>query len=76
MVQLGETYKDSISGFEGVAVARVVHLYGCVRVCLEGPDTEGKNATEYFDEQRLVDDSPAETGGPGGPVDASRDPVV
>ena len=33
-VKLGLTYKDSISGFVGIAIARTVYLYGCERVLL------------------------------------------
>ncbi len=33
-VTLGKTYKDTISGFKGVAVARAAYLYGCIRVLI------------------------------------------
>jgi hypothetical protein len=70
---LGAKYRDTITGFEGIAVSRTEFLYGCVRVCLEKGDEKGeKSVTEYFDEQRLiaVSDhvslvSDAKTGGPG-----------
>ena len=60
MVKLGERYRDTISGFEGVATSRSEYLHGCVRVGLEtGKDGELKQ--EWFDEQRLVR---VETGAP------------
>lgn len=61
---LGEKYRDSISGYEGVCTGRAEYLYGCVQVCLSGGDA-GKPTTEWFDEQRVTLDSPA---GPGGPT--------
>ena len=53
-VQLGEKYRDTLTGYEGTATSRSEYLYGCVRVCLEGPDKDGKPDEYYFDEQRLV----------------------
>lgn len=63
MVTLGNTYTDNVTGIEGVATARSTHLHGCVRVCLEFLK-DGKPEEWWFDEQRLVDTSPAPTGGP------------
>lgn len=53
-VTLGEKYRDSITGFEGVAVARYTYLNGCVRIDLERADKDGKPESWIFDEQRLV----------------------
>ncbi len=52
-VQLGKRYRDSLTGFAGVATSRSEYLYGCVRVCLE-KSVEGKPEEFFFDEQRLV----------------------
>jgi hypothetical protein len=78
-IELGEKYRDSITGFEGTATGLTVYLYGCRRVMLEG-GKDGEPKTEWFDEQRLVrvtTDQPVEsaatTGGPGR-VAPSRDP--
>ena len=71
MIKLGETYEDSISGFVGVATARVVYLYGCVRVALEGKAKPGESV--YFDEQRLTKFTDATSGG-NMPAPPSRDP--
>ena len=52
-VELGETYTDVITGFVGVATARFVYLYGCVRVLLEGGDAADPKEI-IVDEQRLT----------------------
>jgi hypothetical protein len=68
MVKLGSKVKDSMTGFEGVAVSRTEYLYGCVSVGVQptGLTEKGKSQElEYFDEQRLSAASTAKTGGPG-----------
>ncbi len=53
-VNLGERYRDTITGFEGVATSRHEYMFGCVRVTLEGRSTDDKAPEELiFDEQRL-----------------------
>jgi hypothetical protein len=68
MVKLGEQYTDTITGFTGIATARSEFLYGCVRVQLEmshhGKEYKPTEA-QWFDEQRLIRDSAAQSGGPG-----------
>ena len=73
-VQLGDKAKDSVTGFEGVCVARTEWLNGCVRCTLQsekldkdGRPTEGVT----FDEPQLtvtkprrVRCGPHDTGGP------------
>lgn len=61
-VKLGETYRDSITGFEGVATGRFEYLHGCVRIDLEAI-VDGKPAREIFDEQRLTTAPSATAGG-------------
>jgi hypothetical protein len=75
MITLGNKYSDSITGFSGIATAKTFYLYGCVRVCLEPIELEkGLPKDSYwFDEQRLVPNSEATSGGPGD-VAPSRDP--
>ncbi|KKL25932.1 hypothetical protein LCGC14_2400350 [marine sediment metagenome] len=56
-VVLGKMYKDRISGFTGVAIARTEYLFGCVRVMVE--PTKLKKDGDFlpdgwFDEERLV----------------------
>lgn len=64
-------YRDTISGFEGLATARVEFLYGCVRITLEGVDSKGDPTELAFDEQRLVEAKsnkpPKPTATSGGP---------
>lgn len=55
MIKLGSRVKDTITGFEGVAIGRTIWLYGCERICVE-PTTlrEGKPIEErWFDDQRV-----------------------
>lgn len=69
-VVLGKKYRDRVSGFTGMATARTEHLFGCLRILLEGAGEGGKPEEFWFDELRLdgVDDQPVETSGkPGGP---------
>ena len=85
-VKLGSTYQDSISGFEGIAVARTVYIYGCERVLLTAtklkPDGDFLPDV-WFDEAQLVavraKKKPSKRGkrkGPAGParqVPSNRD---
>ena len=56
MIVLGKKYKDSISGYVGIATARTVYLYGCIRILLESKKLkeDGTPQEVWFDEQRLV----------------------
>ena len=68
MVELGRKVKDSITGFEGIAVARCGYLNGCVSVQVRPQElTEGGKMpkTEWIDEQQLDEVSEAKIGGPG-----------
>lgn len=56
MIRLGMKVRDRLSGFTGVAVARVEFLYGCTRIGIEPEELfEGKPLENpwYFDEQRV-----------------------
>lgn len=75
IVELGQKYKDTFTGFEGIATCRSVYLYGCVRIQLEGMSKEGEPQEFWFDEQRLVslDLKPVQTDAlTGGPRSAPR----
>lgn len=85
MVKLGSKVKDTITGFEGVAVGRTEWLYGCTRIGVESCTLhEGKPLVEWFDEQRmevLSEDQPkiseqnsAEIGGPRRDPQRQADP--
>jgi hypothetical protein len=53
-IELGRKYRDQITGFEGVAIARAEYLYGCTRVTLTA--ISGDDVKEYtFDSPSLVD---------------------
>lgn len=52
-VDLGKIYRDSITGFEGVATASHEYIYGCRRISLTGM-VEGKPEEFHFDEPALV----------------------
>lgn len=54
--ELGKTYIDRITGFEGMATAHARYLTGCNQVCLTpaiGSDGKLQEAG-WFDEQRLA----------------------
>jgi len=55
-VELGDKVKDSVSGFEGVAVARHTYLQGCNRISVQPViDKEGKLLeSQAFDEPQLI----------------------
>jgi hypothetical protein len=52
-LELGDTFRDRLSGWEGHAIARYEYVSGCVQYCLERLDKDGKREHETFDEQRL-----------------------
>ena len=70
---LGKTVKDKVTGFQGVATAKVEYINGCVQYCVKPKMTEeGKMPDgEYIDVQQLemvanepVAVEPSTTGGP------------
>jgi hypothetical protein len=61
-IKLGKKYRDTISGFEGVATGRFEYLHGCVRYQLEaGAKDDGGLQELIFDEQRLEAVDPPRT---------------
>lgn len=52
-IELGQRYKDRVSGWEGIAVARYEFLNGCVRFEIAGADKDGKPTEYVIDEQQL-----------------------
>lgn len=56
MIKLGSKVRDTLTGFDGIAVSRTEWLYGCARIGIE-PDKLDKDGApmkmEYFDEQRV-----------------------
>lgn len=69
-VKLGQKVKDSISGFEGIAIARAEWLYGCIRVNV-APNHLNKDgnyiSSQWIDEPQLVGEE--ENKKPAGPRD-------
>ncbi len=55
-IELGDVVKDTISGFQGVAIGRTEWLYGCERITVQSQKlNEGKPiACESFDLPQLV----------------------
>lgn len=55
MIQLGLKVRDRVTGFEGIAVARIEYLTGCMQIGISPPvDKEGKlQDTSYFDHTRV-----------------------
>lgn len=55
MIKLGVKAKDRITGFEGIVIAKVVYLNGCIQYCLKPPlSKKGElREGEYFDEGEL-----------------------
>jgi hypothetical protein len=71
-VILGDQYRDSQSGFEGIATAIYFYQYGCERVQVEAFDKKAQDIRAIaFDAPRLIHvksgKAPAvkRTGGPG-----------
>lgn len=54
-MDLGKTYKDTITGFTGVAVGHCKYITGCNQVLLspKGSDSSVKPESQWIDEQRL-----------------------
>lgn len=78
-ITLGDEYRDHITGFQGVAVARFEFLTGCTRIRLETSDDDGERKKDTFDAPRLVEVKTGErvtSDDPGGPRagPASKDP--
>jgi len=50
-VKLGDEVKDRVTGFRGIALARVVYLYGCQRILIAPPAKKNQKVDpEWFDE--------------------------
>ena len=87
MVKLGSLVKDTITGFEGIAVGRADYLFGCSRIAIQSATLkDGKPIDqEWVDEQRVEvlaempvmvsKDSSAMSGGPQADPAGRPDPV-
>jgi hypothetical protein len=58
VTELGHTYQDILSGFEGVCVGKASYLTGCDQSCLRpkklNKDGDGSAKGEWFDDTTLV----------------------
>jgi hypothetical protein len=56
MIKLGTRVRDTITGFEGIAVARTVWLYGCSRIAVQSSELhDGKPIeAQWIDEEQLI----------------------
>lgn len=52
---LGDKVRDLVTGFEGIAISKVVYLNGCIQYCVKPPvDENGKMIEgEYIDIEQL-----------------------
>jgi hypothetical protein len=54
VIVLGDTVRDTVTGFEGTATARTDHLGGRTELCIERPDCEsGMPELAWFDVNRV-----------------------
>ncbi len=85
-IKLGNKVKDTVTGFEGITIARIDYLHGCCQWCVKSQALhEGKPISGvYFDEPLLevlepsgvprVKGSDPTNGGPGDPPPARSYP--
>lgn len=52
-IELGDTVKETILGYQGVVTSVTDYLYGCRRCCMEFKGKDGKIQELTFDEPRL-----------------------
>ncbi len=58
MIKLGNKVRDKVSGFEGIATAKVEFINGCIQFCVKPKitkDNKGKMPEgEYIDQGQLI----------------------
>ena len=52
-IKLGHKYRDSVSGWEGIATAEYRYMNGCTRIELGGRDKDGQPKEFVFDVQQI-----------------------
>ncbi len=59
MIEIGQKYKDKITGFEGIATGHVIYISGCNQTLLSPPvsATGEVISAQWFDDQRLTQTS-------------------
>lgn len=70
-IKLGQKVRCIVSGYEGIATARVEYLNGCIQYCVAGRSVDNKpGETVYIDHAQLelagegVNVDAKDTGGP------------
>ena len=55
MINLGDQVQDEVTGFKGIAVAKVIYLQGCNRFAVQArvKKNEKPGDWQYFDEPQL-----------------------
>ena len=55
MIELGNKVRDLVTGFEGIATARIEYINGCIQYCVKPKISEdGKMVDgEYLDEGQI-----------------------
>jgi hypothetical protein len=55
-IKLGNKVRDIVTGYEGIATAKVEYLNGCVQYCVKPPAGKDGNMPEgaYLDEGQLT----------------------
>lgn len=54
-IELGRTYKDVVTGFQGIAIGRVEYVSGCNQVLVQPVVINGEwKDSHWFDEERLI----------------------
>lgn len=73
-IVLGNRYRDSVSGWEGVATARYEYMNGCVRIELAATDKDGAPKSYVFDQEQVIAvDAPPVERAPKVPSGGPRD---
>jgi hypothetical protein len=55
MEKLGKLARDKVTGFEGIIVAKGIHLFGCNTYALTPKAKDGEvKSSQWFDEGRIV----------------------
>ena len=47
MIEFGKTYRDIVSGFEGICTGKIEWMYGCTQYIL-APKVESTSKKEYY----------------------------
>jgi hypothetical protein len=71
---LGRTYRDTVQGVEGIAIAGASYLTGCDQINLASKDANGLPFTHWVDVTRIAGVQVEERPGGPGPSITARHP--